>query len=114
MMIKNPVIRFFARLWHRLFGRKYVYSAQHVEDAPDVLKDGIVYIVGADGYDWSALMRCPGGCRRTLEMNLLPSASPVWQVNERRDGVVSLHPSVWLKTGCGCHFVLRQGVVRWC
>ena len=110
----NAIWLFFVRLWHRLFGRAYTYRAQHVDDAPDVLKDGLVYIVGADSYDWSALMRCPGGCGKTLEMNLLPSAAPVWQVDESKDGLVGLHPSVWLKTGCGCHFVLRQGRVRWC
>jgi hypothetical protein len=102
-----------ARLWQRLFGRPLVYRACHVTDAPDKLENGIVYIVGADGYDWSALMRCPGGCGKTLEMNLLPTAKPAWRVTEHKDGVVSLHPSVWLKTGCACHFVLRRGAIRW-
>lgn len=103
----------FAQLWQRLFGRPVVYRARHVPDAPDKLEDGFVYIVGADGYDWSALMCCPGGCGKTLEMNLLPTAKPVWRVTKHEDGVVSLHPSVWLKTGCACHFVLRRGAIRW-
>lgn len=113
MMIFVRVLGFITRTWHRIFKRRALYRANHVADAPDVLKDGIVYIVGADGYDWSALMRCPGGCGKTLEMNLLPSVKPVWKVTEDRDGLVSLHPSVWLKTGCKCHFVLDQGVVLW-
>jgi Family of unknown function (DUF6527) len=102
-----------ARLWRRLFKRSLVYRAGRVSDVPDGLNDGIVYIVGADGYDWSALMRCPGGCGKTLEMNLLPTAKPVWRMIEHEDGVVSLHPSVWLKSGCKCHFVLHHGAIRW-
>ena len=94
-------------LWHPR------YRGQHVTDLPDKLKPGTVYIVGDDGYDWSAAMRCPGGCGKTLEMNLLPDAHPAWKVNEHRNGLVSLCPSVWLKTGCKCHFVLQHGRVRW-
>jgi hypothetical protein len=101
-------------LWRRIFGaRPIVFRPRRVSDTPDELDDGLVYIVGADGYDWSALMRCPGGCGKTLEMNLLPTAKPNWKVAEEADGSVTLHPSVWLKTGCKCHFILRHGAIRW-
>jgi hypothetical protein len=90
-----------------------IYRGQHVADLPDKLARGIVYIVGADGYDWSAAMLCPGGCGKTLEMNLLPDAKPAWKVTENADTTISLRPSVWLKTGCRCHFVLKDGHVRW-
>lgn len=90
-----------------------IYSAEHVADLPDKLKRDRLYIVGEDGYDWSAVMLCPGGCGKVLEMNLLPDAHPVWRVTKRVDGAASLHPSVWLKTGCACHFVLKHGRVRW-
>jgi len=96
-----------------VFNRPSSYRIRRVSDAPDKLERGIVYVVGADGYDWSALMRCPGKCGKTLEMNLLPTARPVWRLTEHADAMVSLHPSVWLKTGCRCHFVLRQGRVKW-
>ncbi len=82
-------------------------------DVPDIPADRVVYIVGADGCDWSAILRCPGGCGKALEMNLLRTAKPVWRITEGVDGEVSLHPSVWLKTGCKCHFVLLRGEVRW-
>lgn len=90
-----------------------VYRAEHVADLPDRLKQDRVYVIGEDGYDWSAAMLCPGGCGKTLEMNLLPDAKPVWRFSKDAGGIVSLHPSVWLKTGCACHFVLKQGRVRW-
>ena len=104
---------FLVGIWCWLFRRTPVYRAQHVEDAPDTPSQGIVYLVGADGHDWSALMKCPGRCGTTLEMNLLPDAKPVWRATEHADGTISLHPSVWLKTGCMCHFVLKQGRIRW-
>jgi len=102
-----------ARLFGRITGRAPYYRTRHVEDAPDRLENGILYIVGEEGYDWSAVMKCPGGCGKPLEMNLLPDAKPVWRVTEHDDGSASLHPSVWLKTGCRCHFVLQFGRVRW-
>lgn len=90
-----------------------VYRAEHVADLPDKLRRDKLYVVGEDGYDWSAAMLCPGGCGKVLKMNLLPDAHPVWRVTKRPDGAASLQPSVWLKTGCTCHFVLTHGRVRW-
>ena len=105
--------QFWAWLLGWLIGRVPIYRSARVADAPDRPAKGIVYIVGEDGYDWSAVMVCPCGCGKVLEMNLLPDAEPVWQVTKHDDGSVSLHPSVWLKTDCRCHFVLQHGRVRW-
>ena len=99
--------------WLRRRKEPPFYRGQHVADLPDKLAPGIVYIVGAHGHDWSAAMLCPGGCGKTLEMNLLPDAKPVWTVTEHDDRTVSLRPSVWLRTGCACHFVLNGGRIRW-
>jgi hypothetical protein len=100
----------FGWIWRR---QPPVYRGQHVADLPEKLARDIVYIVGANGYDWSAAMLCPGGCGKTLEMNLLPDAKPFWTLQEDHDRTVTLRPSVWLKTGCGCHYVLTEGRVRW-
>jgi hypothetical protein len=105
--------RFWSWLFGWITGRARVYLSQRTADAPDRPEKNTVYIVGEDGYDWSAVMKCPGGCGKVLEMNLLPDAKPVWRVTEHGDGSVSLHPSVWLKTGCRCHFILQRGRVRW-
>jgi len=96
------LIAWLKRLSASLFGwitaRALYYRSQRVSDAPERPEHDVVYIVGEDGYDWSAVMKCPGGCGKVLEMNLLPDAKPVWRVTEHEDGSVSLHPSVWLKT----------------
>ena len=89
------------------------YRSRHVTDLPEKLKPRLVYIVGEDGHDWSAAMLCPGGCGKVLEMNLLADAHPNWSVAEQSNGRVTLRPSVWLKTGCGCHFILSNGLVQW-
>jgi len=103
----------FLRLYAWVLRRPVIYRGQHVADLPDKLACGVVYIVGDSGYDWSAAMLCPGGCGKILEMNLLPDAKPVWTLEEHTDRSVTLRPSVWLKTGCCCHFVLTEGRVRW-
>jgi hypothetical protein len=105
----SAFLRSFGWIWRR----RIIYYGQHVADLPDNLAHGVVYIVGDHGYDWSAAMLCPGGCGKTLEMNLLPDATPVWTLNEHADQSLSLRPSVWLKSGCGCHFILTEGHVQW-
>ena len=111
--IRSIFFFLFGWIWRRWQRQPPVYRGQHVADLPDKLDSNIVYIVGADGYDWSAAMLCPRGCGKTLEMNLVPDAKPVWKVTEHSDQTVSLRPSVWLRTGCGCHFVLSEGRVKW-
>lgn len=90
-----------------------LYRAIHVDDVPDKLQPYKVYVAGEDGHAWSAAMLCPGGCGRVLEMNLLPDANPVWKLVEAADRRVTLSPSVWLKTDCGCHYFVQEGRIKW-
>ncbi|MGE0371676.1 MAG: DUF6527 family protein [Gammaproteobacteria bacterium] len=59
-------------------------------------------------------MRCPCGCGDVLEMMLLPTVKPRWNVTVDRRGHPTLHPSVWRNTACRSHFWLRRGKVVWC
>jgi hypothetical protein len=99
-------------LWQRVFGDD-LYRGRRADDAPDVLEERMVYLVGDDTYLWSAVMRCPCGCKQRLEMNLLPMAKPAWKLSEGKKGEITLHPSIWLKTGCKAHFFLRGGKIQW-
>ena len=67
-----------------------------------------------DGEDWCVGLRCPCGCGERLEMVLLKGVKPRWDVILDDHGRVSLHPSVWLQTGCQSHFWIRKGKVVWC
>jgi hypothetical protein len=49
----------------------------------------------------------------TIALNMLPDASPRWQLHENTDGP-TLSPSVLRTTGCRSHFILRRGHVTWC
>ncbi|WP_236000503.1 DUF6527 family protein [Bradyrhizobium uaiense] len=59
-------------------------------------------------------MRCPCGCRQTIELLLIREAKPRWDLSVDPAGRPSLRPSVWVQTGCRSHFWLRRGRVEWC
>tara|TARA_Y100001938_G_scaffold149719_1_gene237605 strand:+ start:870 stop:1205 length:336 start_codon:yes stop_codon:yes gene_type:complete len=65
------------------------------------------------GEDWSVGFRCPCGCGRTIELLLIEEARPRWNYTVESGGLPTLHPSVWLKTGCKSHFWLRRGRIQW-
>ncbi len=67
-----------------------------------------------DDEDWCVGLRCPCGCGQRLEMMLLKNVKPRWDVTLDSRGRVTLHPSVWLRTGCRSHFWIRAGKVVWC
>lgn len=67
-----------------------------------------------DGEDWCVGMRCPCGCGRTIELLVIPEASPRWNVTRDDSGCPTLHPSVHMKNGCKSHFWLHRGRVKWC
>jgi Family of unknown function (DUF6527) len=89
------------------------FAARHVDDLPEQLASGTVYLVGKKDWIWCAAMRCPCGCGDVIRMSLLPEDSPSWCVEEGRGGGVTLYPSVWRTKGCKSHFWLRRGRIHW-
>jgi hypothetical protein len=81
---------------------------------PDRLPIHDVVLVREDGEDWCVGLRCPCGCGQRLEMMLLKGVKPRWDITIDKHRRVTLHPSVWLRTGCRSHFWLRNGKVIWC
>lgn len=71
-------------------------------------------VLAKDGQeDWCVGFKCPCGCDRTIELLLIKEARPRWDYRVDDKGLPSLHPSVWLKTGCKSHFWLRKGRIYW-
>lgn len=66
-----------------------------------------------DGEDWCVGFRCPCGCSAVIELLLVAEAKPRWDVDLDARDIPTLHPSVWRKGGCGSHFILMVGRVRW-
>jgi hypothetical protein len=52
-------------LWRKVLQDRSLLKAKAVEDLPDHLERGIVYIVGEGEYSWFAAMICPCGCGAT-------------------------------------------------
>lgn len=80
---------------------------------PDKLPRRDLVLVRDDGDDWSVGLLCPCGCGTRLEMMVLKGVRPRWDVTIDRQGRPTLHPSVWLRTGCRSHFWIRQGKIVW-
>jgi hypothetical protein len=110
------MIKFILRLWYWLFDRIWLtvsYRVRRVDERPEVPAAGVLYVIGHGEHIWEAAMRCPNGCGRTLSMNLLPAEKPCWKLEEHPDGSATLSPSIWRKTDCGCHFLVRRGRIQW-
>lgn len=84
------------------------------DSLPDKLPFRDLLLAREDGEDWCVGLRCPCGCGQRLEMMLLKQVKPRWDIALDARGHVSLHPSVWLRTGCRSHFWIRSGKVIWC
>ncbi len=81
---------------------------------PATLPERCVVVTSEDGEPWSAGLACPCGCGDMIELPLFPEADQHWRVRVGDDGLPSLSPSVWRRTGCRSHFWLRRGRIHWC
>ncbi|KPZ24942.1 hypothetical protein ALO40_200167 [Pseudomonas syringae pv. viburni] len=70
-----------------------------------LVKDGIE--------DWCVGFSCPCGCGKTIELLLPLEMEPRWTCKVDTKARPTLHPSVWLKSGCKSHFWVREGRIIW-
>ncbi|WP_425270983.1 DUF6527 family protein [Mucilaginibacter endophyticus] len=83
------------------------------EDIPECVQPGRVWIIGTSGDPWAAVLQCPCGCGKKIQLNMLKEASPCWTYT-LEGSHITLKPSVWGKTGCRSHFFVRGGYIDWC
>ena len=105
-----------AQFWWRLLewlGIRPGFATEVVEDVPDILEPRRLYLIGEQSMPWSAALVCPCGCRATIQLSLVAGDIPSWRAKRHFSGSVSLHPSIWRKTGCRSHFFLRRGRIVW-
>jgi hypothetical protein len=93
------------------------YSATVVETragAISAIKEDLhsICIVAKAGHPKWAMFQCPCRCGQTIELNLMPSQMPYWQVGLPSEAQPTLHPSIDSKT-CGAHFWIREGRLTW-
>lgn len=85
-----------------------------VQEAPDVLDDGVLYIVGEGLHLWYAAMLCPCSCGDILNLSLMPDSRSHWILRYHRNKTVTLWPSIARSVGCKSHFNIRRSrVVYW-
>jgi hypothetical protein len=105
-------------LWLRRFSawcaRPQRLAIVEGDSLPDVLPHGAVVLAREDNDDLCVGMRCPCGCGDKLELMLLREVKPHWTLTRDTQGLPTLHPSVWRRTGCKAHFWMRSGKVVWC
>lgn len=86
----------------------------HLTELPEDLDPNAVYVLGEGKHRWFVAMLCPCGCGTTVQVSLLPDATPRWRLVEHPDRTISVEPSIWGRIGCRSHFFLRRGFVEWC
>lgn len=102
------------RLIRRLFGCAQSYSIVTVSDVPDTPREGTLYLVGDPPLFWQAVLKCPCGCRATIQLPMDDAKSTNWKLIGSNWAQPTLVPSVDKTSGCRSHFVLRAGKVIWC
>ncbi|TAL35812.1 MAG: hypothetical protein EPN98_05950 [Phenylobacterium sp.] len=105
--------RWWRRSWARIAPSRRLRLIEG-DSLPSTLPRRDLVLAREDGEDWCVGFRCPCGCRRPIELLVIPEAKPRWDVEVDEDGAASLTPSVWLKVGCRSHFWLKRGRVVWC
>jgi hypothetical protein len=103
------------KLWKKFSHRRYfrrVVTVSSMPELPKVLDANTFYIIGAPSPKWAVLM-CPCGCGERLNVNLMRSRQPSWQLAVQGDRV-SLSPSLWRPNyTCKSHFWVRDNDIHW-
>lgn len=95
------------------FGFPRHFRVAQLAEPPDRTKTLTVYAIGATE-PWLAILQCPCGCGEDIHLSLLKNDSPHWGLSVGKRKAASLKPSVWRTEGCRSHFILKDGLVRWC
>lgn len=107
---------YFSRLLRRIFVRRHHrFLIERMIEEPEQIHLFKVYVIGEEGYEWTAAFVCPCGCGQVIRLNLLEGGNrPTWRVSNDTRKFVTVQPSVWRNIGCRSHFIIRDGLVQWC
>ncbi len=108
------LLRYLLLLWRRFWRRDRLKHVVHLDsrsELPKRLGDSI-YIVGGESPKW-AVLACPCRCGEQIDVNLMTSRRPNWQLTMRNDSV-TLRPSLWVpEDKCGSHFWITDNAIKW-
>lgn len=106
----------FLRNWWSVFRRRkkirQVRLVQSVNDLPARLGPDLFLIEKAGVARW-AVLDCPCLCGSRIDVNLMASSKPHWQIL-RRTGRVTITPSLLQPSHkCGSHFLIVNNRILW-
>lgn len=85
------------------------YTGVKVEDTPDDIEAGKIYLIGNPIR--SVLFFCPCGCGSRVHLNCVVNVKSKWKVINDNPSSVTIHPSVQKVDGCKSHFRIIDGKV---
>jgi hypothetical protein len=101
-------------LWRWLRRRRRLGTVENVASMSDIPTrlGAQIFIIGQAAPKW-AVFECPCRCGERIDVNLMTSREPNWQMSRTRNGV-TLAPSLWMPCEkCGSHFFVRNSRVIW-
>lgn len=114
--LRDRIAKTFRRWFHKeraAFTYSGVRTVESMTEIPNELAWQI-FIVRRNGVPRWAVLMCPCHCGDRLNVNLMRTVDPHWNLSMRR-GKVSLWPSLWVSEAkCGSHFWLTDNGVFWC
>lgn len=112
--MKKPP-HFLLNLWRVFRRRKKIRQVRLVQSMNDlpVSLGADLFIVEKAGVPRWAVLDCPCLCGSRIDVNLMTSSKPHWQI-VRRSGRVTIRPSLWQPCHkCGSHFLIANNKILW-
>jgi hypothetical protein len=109
------IINWIRGRWQQFRRRKKIKKVVVVDSMNDIPQNvgTKLYVVYRSGQYRRAVLQCPCGCGRRIDLNLSGHASPHWTI-KKQGKVVTFSPSVWVPLdACGSHFFIRQNRIDW-
>ncbi|MBS1682160.1 MAG: hypothetical protein JST48_10635 [Bacteroidetes bacterium] len=89
------------------------YTLISIEDFPEAIEGGKLYLIGSQNKKWLIAMLCPCGCDAVIQLNLLKEAKPQWKTRINKKGHITVLPSIRRIIGCQSHFHIIKSSVQW-
>ena len=84
------------------------FRVEIIDDIPEIISRHVVYVLGSQNKYWALAFLCPCDCGAVIQLNLLKRTYPKWEFTINQQMEITIYPSVWRKTGCKSHFIIKD------
>lgn len=111
--MKNKFFDFLNQFFEREDSGLSFTSIRYTSALSEVPNDtgSFIYIIKSGSKNKWAVFKCPNNCGKRIEINLMKSIHPSWNLSLKKKKV-TLYPSVVMET-CGAHFWIEENRVIW-